>query len=114
MIRLNGRNLGSYPELRSIRTEKRSPERYTLLSEDLPILRSQINYCADGSTAYCTDTKVTYVFDNGEWTERTGGDNARLEEVKSITITENGTIEITPSDGYDGVKKITVTVNVEA
>jgi hypothetical protein len=36
----------------------------------------------------------------------------KIEENKEVTITENGTIEITPSEGKDGMKKVTATVNV--
>jgi hypothetical protein len=35
-----------------------------------------------------------------------------LEDNKKVTITENGEIEITPSTGKDGMKKVTATVNV--
>ena len=35
----------------------------------------------------------------------------KLEE-KAVTITENGTTEITPSAGKDGISKVTATVNV--
>lgn len=35
-----------------------------------------------------------------------------LEDDKEVTITENGEIEITPSTGKDGMKKVTATVNV--
>lgn len=35
-----------------------------------------------------------------------------LEDNKEVTITENGEIEITPSSGKDGMKKVTATVNV--
>lgn len=34
------------------------------------------------------------------------------ENNKTITITENGSVEITPSSGYDNMKKVTATVNV--
>lgn len=35
-----------------------------------------------------------------------------LEDNKEVTITENGEVEITPSTGKDGMKKVTATVNV--
>lgn len=35
-----------------------------------------------------------------------------LEDNKEVSITENGEIEITPSTGKDGMKKVTATVNV--
>lgn len=35
-----------------------------------------------------------------------------LEDNKEVTITENGEVEITPSSGKDGMKKVTATVNV--
>lgn len=34
------------------------------------------------------------------------------ENNKTVTITENGSVEITPSSGYDNMKKVTATVNV--
>lgn len=41
-----------------------------------------------------------------------GGSGADLEDNKEVSITENGTIEITPTEGKDGMKKVTATVNV--
>jgi hypothetical protein len=41
-----------------------------------------------------------------------GGSGADLEDNKEVSITENGTVEITPSAGKDGMKKVTATVNV--
>lgn len=41
-----------------------------------------------------------------------GGGSADLEDNKEVTITENGEIEITPSEGKDGMKKVTATVQV--
>ena len=38
---------------------------------------------------------------------------ADLEDNKEVTITENGTVEITPTEGKDGMKKVTATVNVK-
>ena len=43
--------------------------------------------------------------------EQSGG-SANLEDNKEISITENGTVEITPTEGKDGMKKVTATVNV--
>lgn len=40
------------------------------------------------------------------------GADAKLEKNKTVTITENGTVEITPTAGKDGMKKVTATVNV--
>lgn len=37
---------------------------------------------------------------------------AELEDNKAVDITENGEIEITPSSGYDGMKKVTANINV--
>ena len=37
---------------------------------------------------------------------------ADLEDNKSVSITQNGTVEITPSSGNDAMKKVTATVNV--
>lgn len=41
-----------------------------------------------------------------------GGGDVVLENNKEVTITENGTIAITPSSGKDAMKKVTATVNV--
>lgn len=41
-----------------------------------------------------------------------GGGGADLEDNHKIKITENGKIEITPTEGKDGMKKVTATVNV--
>lgn len=43
-----------------------------------------------------------------------GGTSAGLEDNKEVSITENGTIEITPTAGHDyaGMKKVTANVNV--
>ncbi len=35
-----------------------------------------------------------------------------LEDNKEVSITENGTVEITPTEGKDGMKKVTANVNV--
>ena len=43
-----------------------------------------------------------------------GGGGADLEDNKKISITENGTVEITPTEGKDGMKKVTATVNVSS
>ena len=37
---------------------------------------------------------------------------ADLENNHEVTITENGVVEITPSEGKDGMKKVTATINV--
>ena len=41
-----------------------------------------------------------------------GGGGADLEDNKEISITENGTIEVIPTSGKDGMKKVTANVNV--
>ena len=43
-----------------------------------------------------------------------GGESVDLEDNKEISITENGTVEITPTGGKDGMKKVTATVNVSS
>ena len=116
MIRLNGRDLGIYPELGSIETEKRCMDRYTLLSEDLPILMSKIDYCASGSKAYCTDTGKTYVFDASTktWSEDTGGgggSSGKEEQSKSLTIASNGSYTVEPDEGKT-LSSVQITANV--
>lgn len=44
--------------------------------------------------------------------EQGGGGGANLEDNHKISITKNGEIEITPTEGKDGMKKVTATVNV--
>lgn len=53
-----------------------------------------------------------YLHADGTVDENAGGAGANLEDDKEVEITENGEIEITPSSGYDGMKKVTATVNV--
>ncbi len=38
--------------------------------------------------------------------------SVKLETEKEVTITENGTVEITPTSGKDAMEKVTVGVNV--
>lgn len=40
------------------------------------------------------------------------GAGVELEDNKTVSITENGTVEITPSEGKDAMKKVTATVSV--
>ena len=47
-----------------------------------------------------------------ELVEQGGGGGANLEDNHKIEITKNGKIEITPTSGKDGMKKVTATVNV--
>ena len=42
----------------------------------------------------------------------TGGGNISLEANKEVSITANGIIEITPTKGKDGMKKVTANVNI--
>ena len=41
-----------------------------------------------------------------------GGGSANLEDNKEIEITKNGTVEIIPTAGKDGMKKVTANINV--
>lgn len=41
-----------------------------------------------------------------------GGSTTNLQNNKNITITSNGTEEVNPDTGYDGMKKITVSTNI--
>jgi len=43
-----------------------------------------------------------------------GGGDIDIETNKSLTISQNGTVVIDPSEGYDVMKKVTATVNVPA
>lgn len=42
----------------------------------------------------------------------TGGGNISIEANKKVSITTNGIVEITPTEGKDGMKKVTANVNV--
>lgn len=42
-----------------------------------------------------------------------GGGSATLQTNKAVTITTNGETEVNPDEGYDGLKKATVTTNVQ-
>jgi hypothetical protein len=54
-----------------------------------------------------------YLHADGTIDENPGsGGEANLEDNKEIEITENGEVEITPSSGYDGMKKVTANINV--
>ena len=44
--------------------------------------------------------------------EQGGGGGADLEDNKKISITSNGIIEIIPTEGKDGMKKVTANVNI--
>ena len=60
------------------------------------------------------DPKIAkYLHSDGTIDENPGsGGGANLENNKQVSITTNGEIEITPSSGYDGMKKVTANVNV--
>lgn len=74
-------------------------------------------------------TKISYggkviSFTEGEKIEIETKDHEMLENIvvetadtleeKTLDITENGTTEITPSSGYDGIGKVTITTNVSS
>lgn len=61
------------------------------------------------ATGYdCPDSLKDKTFDEST----SGSSEVVLEGNKEVTITENGTVEITPSEGKDAMKKVTATVNV--
>lgn len=39
-------------------------------------------------------------------------DDTAVQDTKALTITSNGTVSVTPDEGYDALKKVDVTVNV--
>lgn len=49
---------------------------------------------------------------NKTWGQATSGGGAVIEENKNVSITANGTVEITPSSGSDAMAKVTASVNV--
>ena len=46
------------------------------------------------------------------WGQATSGGGAVIEDDKTVSITANGTVEITPSSGNDAMAKVTASVNV--
>ena len=42
-----------------------------------------------------------------------GGGSATLQNDKNVTISSNGTTVVNPDEGYDGLKKATITTNVQ-
>lgn len=42
-----------------------------------------------------------------------GGGDVTLQDDKAVTITSNGTTVVNPDEGYDGLKKATITTNVQ-
>lgn len=57
------------------------------------------------------DGKLYYYGTTG-WTEIQGQDKVNIEDIKEVTITENGKITITPSAGYDATMGVTANVQV--
>lgn len=57
------------------------------------------------------DGKLYYYGTTG-WTEIQGQDKVNVEDIKEVTITENGKITITPSAGYDATMGVTASVQV--
>lgn len=49
---------------------------------------------------------------NKTWGQATSGGGAVVEDNKNVSITANGTVEITPSSGNDAMAKVTASVNV--
>ena len=41
-----------------------------------------------------------------------GGTTVSIQDTKAVTITENGTVSVTPDEGYDGLSSVDVTVDV--
>lgn len=54
-----------------------------------------------------------YLHADGTIDENPGsGSGANLQDNKQVSINQNGEVEITPDNGYDGMKKVTAEVNV--
>ena len=53
-----------------------------------------------------------YYYSTTGWTEIQGQDKVNIESIKEVTITENGKITITPSEGYDATMGVTASVQV--
>ena len=63
-------------------------------------------------TSAIKKNRKVYIFKHQQTSSGGGGGGADLENNKQVSITENGTVEITPSAGKDGMKKVTANVNV--
>ena len=63
-------------------------------------------------TSAIKKNRKIYIFKHQQTSSGGGGGGADLENNKQVSITENGTVEITPSAGKDGMKKVTATVNI--
>lgn len=57
------------------------------------------------------DGKLYYYGTTG-WTEIQGQDKVNIEDIKEVTITENGEVTITPSEGYDATMGVTINTQV--
>ena len=74
-----------------------------------------ITDCCPGSVAYIINSTNVYVLNTKkQWIlqgEDSGGGTMNLQE-KSITISENGTTNIEPDVGYNGLSSVNITTNV--
>ena len=69
----------------------------------------------NGSLFVEIDTGYVYLYDivNQDWEVQTGGGSGSNLQNKSVTVTTNGTQNITPDTGYDGLSKVELTTNVQ-
>lgn len=74
-----------------------------------------ITDCCPGSVAYIISSTNVYVLNTKkQWIlqgEDSGGGTMNLQE-KSITISENGTTNIEPDIGYDGLSSVNITTDI--
>lgn len=74
-----------------------------------------ITDCCPGSVAYIINSTNVYVLNTKkQWIlqgEDSGGGTMNLQE-KSITISENGTTNIEPDVGYDGLSSVNITTDI--
>ena len=65
-----------------------------------------------GDTVTESDVAEGKTFHDASGAKKTGTKAEPKLQSKSVTITSNGTINISPDSGYDGLSKASVTVNV--
>lgn len=69
----------------------------------------------NGSLFVEIDTGDVYLYDiiNQDWELQTGGGGGSNLQNKSVTVTSNGSQDITADSGYDGLSKVALTTNVQ-